>query len=115
LLQEDAMDRSGINRRTINKHLLMSAWFLLLVLVLSVGMVWTKTMQAHGLLRSVQPEAQVGWDPIEMEGSPLTDVTEDILGVALSSVAVGLVIGLAGPWRVHMRNLRVERIYAITD
>jgi hypothetical protein len=97
-----------MDRKTINKHLLMSAWFLLLVLVLSIGMVWTRTAQA------APQESQAGWDPIEVDGGgSLADISEDILGVGLSSVAVGLVIGLAGPWRAHMRTLTMDRMYRL--
>jgi len=105
------MERTWIGRSSIDRHLRTSAWFLLLVLGLSVGMVWARAAQAHGL-RVQESQPQVGWDPGEgMEATPLGNVTEDILGVGLSSVALGALIGLAGPWRAHMRNLRVERMY----
>ncbi|MBI2678169.1 MAG: hypothetical protein HYX28_05265 [Candidatus Koribacter versatilis] len=101
-----------MDRKTINRYLLTSSWFLLLVLALSVGMVWTRTAQANGLLRhNAQQEAQ--WEPIADGAAPLTDVTEDILGVGLASMALGLLIGLVGPWRRGMQALSTARIYPL--
>jgi hypothetical protein len=107
------MIRIATAHRSLDQHLRQSLWLFLLVLTLGVGMVWTKTVQAQRTSSTLaqQEAAQPSWEP--SDGNELADVTEDILGVGFYSILAGSILGLAGPWRAHMRNLRVERIYPL--
>jgi hypothetical protein len=56
-------------------------------------------------------EQAPGWDPIMV--CPPSYIVLDAVAAAVFGPIVGLVIGLAGPWRARWVQLRVGRIYPL--